>query len=151
MLSVNPALAAKNPGRFESLSDGDKYKFFQYATAMSYCFSGKSHKDHGSSLNFKVHRNVDGSLSKGIVFNYGARPTNTNDSVYIGTMSEAYDGDPIAEYESGAISCMNKDFQKEAFKTFQIEPNELLCQMGTTRSEERRVGKECRSRWSPYH
>ena len=25
----------------------------------------------------------------------------------------------------------------------------LLC--GTGRSEERRVGKECRSRWSPYH
>src|SRR5258707_10443649 len=23
--------------------------------------------------------------------------------------------------------------------------------IGTTRSEERRVGKECRSRWSPYH
>ena len=23
--------------------------------------------------------------------------------------------------------------------------------MRTTRSEERRVGKECRSRWSPYH
>src|SRR2546430_10152695 len=23
--------------------------------------------------------------------------------------------------------------------------------MGTSRSEERRVGKECRSRWSPYH
>ena len=22
---------------------------------------------------------------------------------------------------------------------------------GQTRSEERRVGKECRSRWSPYH
>ena len=25
-----------------------------------------------------------------------------------------------------------------------------LCQ-GKERSEERRVGKECRSRWSPYH
>ena len=24
-------------------------------------------------------------------------------------------------------------------------------QMVATRSEERRVGKECRSRWSPYH
>ena len=24
-------------------------------------------------------------------------------------------------------------------------------QMFPTRSEERRVGKECRSRWSPYH
>ena len=23
--------------------------------------------------------------------------------------------------------------------------------VGTIRSEERRVGKECRSRWSPYH
>lgn len=128
ILSVNPALAAKNPGRFESLSDEDKYKFFQYATAMSYCFSGKSHKDHGSNLNFKVHRNVDGSLSKGIVFNYGARLT--NDPVYIGTMSEAYDGKPIAGYAGGTVHCMNKDFQKEAFKIFQIEPNELLCQMG---------------------
>ena len=28
-------------------------------------------------------------------------------------------------------------------------PNLLV--NGTTRSEERRVGKECRSRWSPYH
>ena len=26
-----------------------------------------------------------------------------------------------------------------------------LGQRGLTRSEERRVGKECRSRWSPYH
>ena len=27
----------------------------------------------------------------------------------------------------------------------------LFVQKNTTRSEERRVGKECRSRWSPYH
>ena len=27
----------------------------------------------------------------------------------------------------------------------------LLCDAGASRSEERRVGKECRSRWSPYH
>ena len=25
------------------------------------------------------------------------------------------------------------------------------CGLAITRSEERRVGKECRSRWSPYH
>ena len=30
-------------------------------------------------------------------------------------------------------------------------PNPLLPLNHTTRSEERRVGKECRSRWSPYH
>ena len=27
----------------------------------------------------------------------------------------------------------------------------LVDEEGLTRSEERRVGKECRSRWSPYH
>ena len=27
----------------------------------------------------------------------------------------------------------------------------FLCYLGLDRSEERRVGKECRSRWSPYH
>ena len=31
-----------------------------------------------------------------------------------------------------------------------IKPNGFIG-FGTTRSEERRVGKECRSRWSPYH
>ena len=29
--------------------------------------------------------------------------------------------------------------------------NVLADEAGETRSEERRVGKECRSRWSPYH
>ena len=28
---------------------------------------------------------------------------------------------------------------------------DLLCTSPLVRSEERRVGKECRSRWSPYH
>ena len=27
----------------------------------------------------------------------------------------------------------------------------FITDFSTTRSEERRVGKECRSRWSPYH
>ena len=30
-------------------------------------------------------------------------------------------------------------------------PADTNVQKATTRSEERRVGKECRSRWSPYH
>src|SRR2546430_13731486 len=36
-----------------------------------------------------------------------------------------------------------------------VEPDDTLCLLqvpaGKERSEERRVGKECRSRWSPYH
>ena len=31
------------------------------------------------------------------------------------------------------------------------ETSESLVVKAATRSEERRVGKECRSRWSPYH
>ena len=31
----------------------------------------------------------------------------------------------------------------------EFDSNEL--EAATSRSEERRVGKECRSRWSPYH
>src|SRR5690606_40287223 len=32
-----------------------------------------------------------------------------------------------------------------------ISPCSDMYQVYSTRSEERRVGKECRSRWSPYH
>ena len=32
-----------------------------------------------------------------------------------------------------------------------IADGELIVIVGPSRSEERRVGKECRSRWSPYH
>src|SRR5438477_5576498 len=32
-----------------------------------------------------------------------------------------------------------------------IQPNTKIIYVNTPRSEERRVGKECRSRWSPYH
>ena len=31
---------------------------------------------------------------------------------------------------------------------FSVSPGDVTC---IIRSEERRVGKECRSRWSPYH
>src|SRR2546430_8411709 len=35
----------------------------------------------------------------------------------------------------------------------ELRPSVIYCQFGgdANRSEERRVGKECRSRWSPYH
>ena len=32
-----------------------------------------------------------------------------------------------------------------------LEPNMAIVNSEMDRSEERRVGKECRSRWSPYH
>ena len=41
------------------------------------------------------------------------------------------------------------------FKLYEMETQNLISQLKwiqlEIRSEERRVGKECRSRWSPYH
>ena len=37
------------------------------------------------------------------------------------------------------------------FDTINPATGKLLARVAAGRSEERRVGKECRSRWSPYH
>ena len=37
------------------------------------------------------------------------------------------------------------------YKTAETKKKEDYDALHNTRSEERRVGKECRSRWSPYH
>ena len=39
----------------------------------------------------------------------------------------------------------------ERIMLYYIEPGDTLQGLADRRSEERRVGKECRSRWSPYH
>ena len=58
---------------------------------------------------------------------------------------------------SGKISVNNKDYKSlDMFDALQIaEPiriaENILGKINFDRSEERRVGKECRSRWSPYH
>ena len=45
--------------------------------------------------------------------------------------------------------------QKDSFQEFLqenvAEDERKLIGLESVRSEERRVGKECRSRWSPYH
>src|ERR1043166_858559 len=43
-------------------------------------------------------------------------------------------------------------YNVEAGKTLFVDPTNLFkADLKLTQSEERRVGKECRSRWSPYH
>ena len=42
------------------------------------------------------------------------------------------------------------DGSQFSFSTLYL-PDEFGSMSGLKRSEERRVGKECRSRWSPYH
>ena len=53
----------------------------------------------------------------------------------------------------GDIQSVKLDEAKKYFETYYGPNNATLVLTGDfkTRSEERRVGKECRSRWSPYH
>ena len=44
-----------------------------------------------------------------------------------------------------------KSQKKEASGNKGREPAKETTETNSDRSEERRVGKECRSRWSPYH
>ena len=68
----------------------------------------------------------------------------TNGEMWVGTMNG------LCKYNA----------EEDAFETLPLEiPSHNICSIIedqrilwlTTRSEERRVGKECRSRWSPYH
>src|SRR6266704_7169783 len=57
----------------------------------------------------------------------------------------------------GSAVGMDKDMAKRLFLQARLPVGEFLAilrsewESGRERSEERRVGKECRSRWSPYH
>ena len=47
----------------------------------------------------------------------------------------------VDQYHRGSLEILSSQVSNELMATI----NQIL------RSEERRVGKECRSRWSPYH
>src|SRR6266508_5722929 len=51
----------------------------------------------------------------------------------------------------GAVdeTCRASDFVDHVLEVFELVAEQL--HRGAAGSEERRVGKECRSRWSPYH
>ena len=111
ILLAHPALALKDPSKFSNLKENDQYKFFTYASAMAQCFSQPT---------IRVHQDVDDQmLHDNVVF---ANWENT--WVYVGT----YPG--VKGFNGGGINCTDKGFQQEAFNTFGISPNELLCYMG---------------------
>ena len=72
---------------------------------------------------FRMEFSGNGKALKGSFFNGDERVTSTSGAIDHGAIVLSFD-----EYET-----------------------RLEAQLADGRSEERRVGKECRSRWSPYH
>src|SRR5437764_12799499 len=50
-----------------------------------------------------------------------------------------------------SVNAANQVVSVGADIAFDADPKFFACLVRFERSEERRVGKECRSRWSPYH
>ena len=60
----------------------------------------------------------------------------------------------IVKFRTGYIAGPSDNFDaltQSDGKVLYIQPVMPLDETNLNRSEERRVGKECRSRWSPYH
>ena len=58
----------------------------------------------------------------------------------------------MLNYRGTGMSVMEMSHRSAAYQAIIDEAEaDLRALMGIPRSEERRVGKECRSRWSPYH
>ena len=57
---------------------------------------------------------------------------------------------PLSMSGAGEAQIIKKIGGKEEVRSF-LEKLGFVVGGEVTRSEERRVGKECRSRWSPYH
>ena len=71
----------------------------------------------------------------------GMASTNSTDRVGDIIESEAWTKGGLQNYLNNPVILFNHDYNQPIGRAISLG----------TRSEERRVGKECRSRWSPYH
>src|SRR5260221_7606187 len=63
-----------------------------------------------------------------------------------------HDHDVVIVDTAGRLHIDEQMMEEVARIQAAVQPTEILLVLDAmTRSEERRVGKECRSRWSPYH
>ena len=91
--------------------------------------------------NKEVLKNISLNIEKGECVLLTRKSGSGKSSIInsINRLAVRYDGASI----DGSIRIGNKDIKN--LKLYEIS------MLVSSRSEERRVGKECRSRWSPYH
>src|SRR3989475_3390748 len=54
-------------------------------------------------------------------------------------------------FQPGQVQLLKSELHAMGIRIDQRPPDVVISRCSKGRSEERRVGKECRSRWSPYH
>ena len=83
----------------------------------------------------------------------GVRVPHLNTLVWRYALEDAGDGAMIWRDADGQVVAFNMVHQSGVegwMGPLAVRPDRQSEGLGSTRSEERRVGKECRSRWSPY-
>src|SRR5256886_5093266 len=112
---------------------------------------------------FRMWRNDEGTSYIVVLFFFSSRRRHTrfdcdwSSDVCSSDLDAQYDPFPFLENQQpfGPVAGVDRHVRAEAEHAELIDPGVVagLCAapVGDTRSEERRVGKECRSRWSPYH
>ena len=60
---------------------------------------------------------------------------------------------PASGIDASCVTTVNRAVERRTYlaATYGVATVAALAEAPAERSEERRVGKECRSRWSPYH
>ena len=66
-------------------------------------------------------------------------------------VSKCLIGLAVMMLQSCDVADNRRDMLCGNWESVEGKPDVLIYKEGEARSEERRVGKECRSRWSPYH
>src|ERR1041385_4768276 len=93
----------------------------------------------------RSHETTDDAFVDGHIIQVSPKVSGYVLKVYVSDNQNVNAGDLLAEIDS-------KDLQAKVDQAKAALSSGLAQQkQAQTRSEERRVGKECRSRWSPYH
>ena len=105
-------------------------------------------------------------LSISVGYYFALRPANAGDKAGAMELLEFVVGaQALILAAGGSIACLNSIYKEKEQNSFDFQRVTRLTPLELTigklfgppilmyfvRSEERRVGKECRSRWSPYH
>ena len=102
-------------------------------------------KDLKGTQEFINRVGSQGNIHGLVVYDIKGRPVAVSESLQETTRFPDLDPKPILQIDPGRVLK-----EGEGVEGYANSPGQLIYYR-VERSEERRVGKECRSRWSPYH
>src|ERR1035438_1890081 len=104
---------------------------------------------HGTSLSLSLSLSAAASAPAGLQWTIGYSPTDVASlSVTAGSALTAAGKTISCSAGVGTLVCLASGLDNNAISSGIVAV--MTANLSLSRSEERRVGKECRSRWSPY-